>query len=199
MKDKAYSSLKYKFVELFPGIDCRLSSALAINNKGQIAIAAVNTTVRSFLRTDGKLTEIKSVEPRSNCWVGGLNEHGTVVGTIGYIDDARAFVWKNGKMTLLPSLSRGTTYARGVTNDELIFGVSYDGNGISHAVLWKDGAIIDVGSKIARTDTFFSGVSTAGPAVGHSSTRGEKYHLYLSGRSHGEASRNRYRSLHQPQ
>src|SRR5207244_3953784 len=70
----------------------------------------------------------------------GISDHGDVAGTIGFAWDSKGFVWRNGVLTLIPSLPGGKgTAARAISSDGQIAGEAF-GSG-THAYIWKNGVM----------------------------------------------------------
>ncbi len=100
-----------------------------------------------------------------------INNRGTVVGdtfdiSIGRV---RAFVWRDGVVEFLPSLTEGfSATAYDVNEDGEATGVSYVQMSVQHAVKWlADGTAIDMGT-LGGEDSFGYGISDAGLVAGSS-------------------------------
>jgi probable HAF family extracellular repeat protein len=81
----------------------------------------------------------------------GINNQGQVVGLSALADgNARAFVWTNGVMTLLPGLSPGGDNgdAGNDINDAgvIVGSAGGSGNSVSHLVIWRGGTMMDIGA-----------------------------------------------------
>jgi len=114
-----------------------------VNNAGQVvwsgrAVGDQFGPRYAFLWSDGVLTDL--VGPRGI--VSAINERGQVVGSIV---GGPPFLWENGTVTYLPSLGAWAT--PGDINDRgQVIGVSQlPSSTTSHAVLWDDGQIADLG------------------------------------------------------
>lgn len=172
MKDKITAVPKYRVIGIGKTLDCERSIAVAVNNRGQVVIQAMGKFATSYLWTNGKIIEITPPERGMNCWVGGLNDHGTVVGSIGADREYRtAYSWQAGKRTGLYPLDRGNTYATGITNDDVAYGDSYNRHGIARGVLWrKRNDPYDIG--VAGSSVHIAGVSSDGPYTAYAENRG---------------------------
>jgi probable HAF family extracellular repeat protein len=107
----------------------------------------------------------------------GINDNGEIVGTSrsevpqgSPPFPARPFVWKDGAMKDLGTLGGPSANAIGINNKGQVVGTSLidPGNlqGISHAVLWQDGEIIDLGTLREGETSIANAINDRGQVVG---------------------------------
>jgi probable HAF family extracellular repeat protein len=85
--------------------------------------------------------------PNSNAH--GISDAGHVVGWAETADEQRrAFLYRGGRMTALPSLGSGWSEACGVNNCGEVIGGSRDSQGTDRAFFYRDGVMVDLNRKI---------------------------------------------------
>jgi probable HAF family extracellular repeat protein len=158
--------------------------AYFINERGQIAGASyTNTTVNPltgiptqdpFLWENGTMTDLGTLGGADG-FPNALNTRGQVVGVSDLTGDiyAHAFLWpgKDGKMQDLGTLdgaSPPSSEARWINDAGDIVGGSYTATAF-HAVLWKNGAITDLGTVGGDKCSGSLGVNSETQVVGFSS------------------------------
>jgi probable HAF family extracellular repeat protein len=174
-------------------------AAFGINNRGQIIGNSTNTipdpycffgTVqnRAFLWEHGQMQDLGTLG--GNCaGVGGLNEHGQIVG--GSTTSAIAnpvtgfppqdpFLWESGRgMTDLGTLGGAFGAAQGINNRGEVIGQSSiasdpgacsvpdNGDLNCHAFLWDNGTLIDLTTRtMGGAPEFVAAINDAGEIVG---------------------------------
>src|ERR1017187_8825559 len=121
------------------GSGCSASAAQTTDNvnNSQAAVTAPCPTPQNYVVTDlGSFGDYT--------YATAINNTGQVVGYSGSLAANRAFLWQNGKMTNLGTLSPQDvhSYATGLNEDGLIVGSSWapsDAN--SRGFIWKNGAM----------------------------------------------------------
>jgi len=143
-----------------------------INDAGAVAGTTSERGLRrAVLLQDGVLTNLgpladgKKLESLAE----GINNLGDVVG-YGQIQEEkgwRGFHWKDGVMTILPTL--GGSYGRAVAiNDAgVTVGVAKTANDRDHAFMLKDGTITDLGT-LGGKESFANAINAHGDVVGTS-------------------------------
>jgi probable HAF family extracellular repeat protein len=120
-----------------------------INNRGQVAGTRtdLNGTTRAFRWQDGVWTDIGPAGQRSSAVA--LNQHGDVGGTSRTDAGTRGFVFRNGRLTLLPELPgpAGVQNVVDINNHGQVIGDSTvlppgESSGIHTNVLWQHGRAI---------------------------------------------------------
>ena len=145
--------------------------AHAINNHGDIVGTAPVPGIarwRPVLWKDGAVTVLNNTGGEAN----DINGRGQIVGQAFNPSDSHreAFVWDNGVLTWLGTLPDGGVSAATSINDRgEIVGIDTLPNAI-HAVLWRNGQIIDLGLS-GRTVPFENiseafGITNSGQVIG---------------------------------
>lgn len=79
----------------------------------------------------------------------GINATGTVVGSFYENSEefgSRAFLWRNGALTVLPSMGPGSTVATAINDASQVVGWFHAANGAKHAFLYQNGVAKDLGT-----------------------------------------------------
>ncbi|HEU5157428.1 MAG TPA: hypothetical protein VFU43_10560 [Streptosporangiaceae bacterium] len=134
------SATGYRAIDLGAGFH---SSAVAINERGHVAVVSGN---RSVLWRDGKIIDLGVLSESLSSVVTDLNDRDEVVGFGTDADIARPFLWRNGRLTALEVLPGGdSTVAFGINNAGQVVGsgttTARDG---PHALIWQAGRPIDL-------------------------------------------------------
>ena len=133
------------------GID---SEGRAINLAGTVAgWANTKSGARdAFVEPNGKkMVDLGALAPLAG-WEStatGINDVGEVAGWFGFDPGSHAFLYSAGKVTVLPDLSSydgGQSTPGGINDNHQVVGSSDDANGDSHAVLWSNGKVTDLGT-----------------------------------------------------
>ncbi|ADG72987.1 extracellular repeat protein, HAF family [Cellulomonas flavigena DSM 20109] len=139
-----------------PGTDAWISPT-DINDKGWVTgsvVLAPDPVGRAVLWRDGEVVLLGSpVPPGDGSYARGaaLNEAGQVAATLPAVGDSEvAALWQDGGWTLLGSLG-GSSDARDVNEHGTVVGRSFV-DGLSHAVLHRDGEVEDLGALDTQWD-----------------------------------------------
>src|SRR5262252_1589692 len=135
-----------------------VSEATAVNSTGDVV---GGSNGHAFLVHNGKMTDLGPGEAT------GINDAGEIVG-----NSQGAFLISGGTRTTLPGLSSygGGSFssASGINHNHQIVGASDDASGNSHAVMWSNGTITDLGT--FGLDPVGEAINNHGVIVGQSST-----------------------------
>jgi len=120
------------------------SMVAALNEHGAVVGWSFPSSGESHavLWRNGAVTDLGNGRYDSDSFASSINEHGQVVGSIGERaelgrDEATdAFVWQNGRRTLLPTLGGPQTGASRINDRGQIVGSSTVRGGAKHPVLW---------------------------------------------------------------
>ena len=148
------------------------SHAMAINDTGQVAGWARTSSghTRACIWGNGLITELGTLGFQNTAY--GINNAGQVVGVAAAGDDLQAFLWENGLMTGL-----GLGGALAVNNLGQIAGWSRTPSGSMRACLWKNGAVIDLGTLPNGADSNAFDINDHCQIVGWAKTDG--YHAFV--------------------
>jgi probable HAF family extracellular repeat protein len=144
--------------------------AYGINNHGDIVGTAPVPGIvrwRPVLWKDGAVTVLNPTGGEAN----DINERGQIVGQAFHpfpVNHREAFMWEKGVLTWLGTLPEGGLSAATSINDRgEIVGVDTLENSI-HAVLWRDGQIIDLGLSGESGENISEafGITNSGQVVG---------------------------------
>ena len=146
-----------------------MSEATAVNSTGDVV---GGSNGQAFLVHNGKMSDLGPGEAT------GINDVGEIVGGASQ----HAFFVSGGKLTTLPDLSTsgggGYSSASGINNNHQIVGSSDTAGGYSHAVLWANGAITDLGT-LGGTQSAAYAINNLGQVTGWAHTASEATHVFL--------------------
>lgn len=158
------------------------SYATDINDAGQIVGATSDHGVdRAVLLQDGALTDLGTLADGDDLvsFAAGINAAGDVVG-YGQVApgtvDYRAFHWKGGVMTLLPTLGGSYAVASAINDAGQIVGGATLPNGRQHAFLFSDGQISDLGAMGGQFSVAHA-LNAHGDVVGEVEAAGSKHRV----------------------
>jgi probable HAF family extracellular repeat protein len=129
------------------------SQGRAVNRAGDIAGGSAG---EAFLVHNGKMTDLGPGTAT------GINDFGEIAGGTSC---CHAFVISGRTRTTLPDLSSyggGLSSASGISNNHQIVGSSDNASGYSHAVLWSNGTITDLGT-LGGTQSAAYAINDLGP------------------------------------
>ena len=151
--------------------------ASAINDRGQIAGFAENTTVDSgcppnriqlpVLWEKGKAQPLPTVGSDPDGVAFWINDQGQAVGYSGTCTAAlHAVSWENGTAFPLPDLGTGAI-AQGINNQGQIVGTVGSPDGTTqYGALWQNGAITNLGTLPGDFAAIATGINSKGQVVG---------------------------------
>jgi probable HAF family extracellular repeat protein len=142
--------------------------ATAVNSTGDV-VGGSNGD--AFLVHDGKMTNLGPGEAT------GINGFGEIVG-----NSQGAFLISGKTRTTLPDLSSygggGFSGASGINDNHQIVGSSDNAGGYSHAVMWSNGQITDLGT-LGGTQSAAYAINNLGQVTGWAHTASEATHVFL--------------------
>jgi probable HAF family extracellular repeat protein len=147
-----------------------LNRVMGINNGG-LAVgysSGSGISPRTFIWGNGVTTDIGVNGAVSRT----VNDLGYVAGYFNTTNYTHAFVWKNGQVTELGSLSGNVAMPYGINNAGQIVGWSGPGGQqTDHAFIWEDGIMTDLGTLGGTFSAAFA-ISNSGQVVGVSRING---------------------------
>ncbi|MBY0555871.1 MAG: DUF3466 family protein [Burkholderiaceae bacterium] len=107
----------------------RASSASAINDEGIVVGAASTASGRwhAFMYDGEQMRDLGDMIGYGDSFATAINGAGHVVGTVLIGDERRAFVYRDGKMTVHPG-GHGLYLVNAINNQELVIGAQYQGH-----------------------------------------------------------------------
>ena len=143
-----------------------------------VAAVVSNATAQSRYVVD----DLGALPGDSSSLAQGINANGDVVGWSNGPNGTRGFVYTDASgLVELPGLpNRPRTIARDINDGGWIVGNATNGGvDLGHAVLWRNGAIEDLGTLAAGPYSDAWGVNNAGQIVGSSYIDGGTEHAFL--------------------
>lgn len=180
------------------------SKAFALNASGHAvgwsetaqSSTGLLVTPHAFLYADGVRHDLGVLPGKAVSVAYGINDAGQIVGYSGsgIAAGSRAFLYQNGTMTELGTLSAGanaTSSALGINNQGQIVGYASTDGGNNHAFLYTDGVMQDLGTLSNQGDSYAHAINAAGWVVGTSDqylpqtyTTASRAFLYVDGQMH---------------
>lgn len=139
---------------------------------GWATVDPVGTPYNAFRWANGTLTDIGKLPGFVGSLATAVNDAGQIAGeSWRYTEPSQVvFLWEAGVMTSLPSLGTSTSSAAAINSAGEIAGQSRLGRlGPDHAVIWRNGQIIDLGTfgdRFSGYDSFAIDINDAGQVTG---------------------------------
>ena len=158
-----------------PTLGENYNRAYDINNNGDIVgYSSKNGRNRAVIWENGNITDLGSGISF------GINNNGQVVGdSYSYYGldgmNTNAALWQNGNMTIL---SNYFSEAFDINDKGQIVGCSYFANGDSHAVLWQNGVMTDLGT-LGGFNSEARAINNKGQIVGFSRMPNNDTHAFI--------------------
>lgn len=161
------------------------SRALGINAAGVIVGFAQNAAGRERAArwVNGVIQGLGTLGGLHSAAI-GINDAGVIVGRAQTKNEKfKAFVWRNGSMRALGTLDGGFAQANAINSAGRIVGsATVKSTGFEHAVLWKDGKVIELGLLPGDTESAALDIDDAGRITGYSqrgTATGTRTRLFL--------------------
>ncbi len=165
------AELRYQVIDLGT-LGGNMSSAMAINDNGQIVGVSVDMTgaQRGFLWQAGVMTSLPVVGD-GDVIAEDINNSGVITGTrLEPSGWSYGFVYDG---TVVEELGQGTTGA-GINNFGHIVGGLHQDITVSHAYIWQNGSITDLGAPDGL-ESYAHDVNGKGQVVGYLRTESSEY------------------------
>ena len=163
-----FSWIAGKMIDLGTFGAMSMSEATAVNGAGDVV---GGSNGHAFLVHNGKMTDLGPGTAT------GINGFGEIVGS-----SQGAFLISGKTRTTLPDLSSygggGFSGASGINNNHQIVGASDNASGFSHAVMWSNGQITDLGT-LGGTESAAYAINDTGQVTGWAHTASEATHVFL--------------------
>jgi probable HAF family extracellular repeat protein len=136
-----------------PQYTCGSGWAFAINDRGTIVGGAEDASgsTHALVWERGVRRDLNVGFALHNLAM-GINRNGVVIGQSAarQFFSGQPWVWENGAARTLPTLGGASAHVAGDNgindNGEIVGGSQRPGSGNDHAVVWRDGRVIDLGS-----------------------------------------------------
>ena len=136
------------------------AAASDINNRGQVVGAgAADFSPHALLWENGRVIDLGGTFSQAFA----INNRGQIVG----VTSGGAALWQNGVLQILDTLSGGSE-AFDINDNAVIVGYSTTATGESHAVMWTDGGIVDLGTLPGDDFSQALAINNQGQIVGRS-------------------------------
>jgi probable HAF family extracellular repeat protein len=123
----------YKIIDLGDSVQ-----AYAINMLGQVVGLSDS---RAFIWSAGVMRDLGVALPNHNSsWAQDINNLGHIAANSGY----RAYLLRDGQWTNLPGIGAYETHAYAINDSDVVAGISTPSGLSPHAVLWRNGIMIDL-------------------------------------------------------
>jgi probable HAF family extracellular repeat protein len=144
--------------------------ANAINNLGQVVGTSYvpGLSDRAFLWDQGIMSDLGALGGGA-ALANAVNDSGQVAGysaTLPGLTAYHACVWQNGTITDLGTLGGGGSFANGINNAGDVVGGAALANGRTHAFLYHDGVMADLGAPPGNTYTQAYAINSSSQIVG---------------------------------
>ena len=150
-----------------------VSIAFDINTHGDVVGYSASGQPAAFVWADGAMTPLQAI-PGFSSAAHAINDHGLIVGSVtlngGGATDEFPVRWMNGLVAMLPfDAAWSSAFATNVNNTGHSVGMAHvTSSQEDHAVLWADGAAIDLGTLDGSPFSCANAINDAGAIIGHS-------------------------------
>lgn len=180
--DGYYHAYRYDgsaFVDLGSLPNSDYSYGLGINDHGHVTgYSVVDTYAVAFVHDGQGMTNISSPD-ETNSTGYAINNSGAIVGDASRIGFHQAFLYENGSKEYLGTLAGSTSYATDINSAGQVVGHSTSDTLYTHAFLFTDGNMVDLGTLPGGRTSFAHGINDAGMVVGASERNRGVYHAFL--------------------
>lgn len=146
----------------------RTSEILAGNRNG-VLVGGARTAAdreRAVRWVHGTIADLGA---GSEAWAADVNESGVIVGNMRESGEPgtseRAFVWRSGRLRVLPGLG-GATFVRRINDADVATGSAYAGDGSERPVVWKRGVLHRLSMPTGYDGAAGLGINDVGDVVG---------------------------------
>ena len=155
-----------------PGTTATSSQLKAINDHG-VAVGRVDNQI--YLWKDGQWSATPIFQAAAN----DINKHDSVVGFQSTAAGENAFLYRDGLLTVLPTLGGNRAEANAVNDKDVIVGWSLTKAGQQHAFRYDSGVITDVGT-LGGPFSIANDINNRGVIVGQSADAASAFRAFVA-------------------
>lgn len=156
------------------------AAAFALNDFG--VAAGMSTTPLGYSHaflSSGTPTDLTPATNGREAGAYGINDAGSVSGTVYTNGQAMATVWSGGGAQPLGTLGGGQSWATGINDVGQVAGMGITQSGQGHAFLYSNGALVDLGTLAGGDWSSAYGINGFGQAAGYGNTASGAFHAAL--------------------
>jgi probable HAF family extracellular repeat protein len=149
--------------------------SVLVNERGDLAAyGSLDNHYQAYVRTGGAWRPLPALGTGDATLLTSLSETGVLVGSSNTTPGGlqQAAVWRHGKVGALPGLGGETSGAYDTNSAGDVVGYAQATDGVTHAVLWRRGKLVDLG--VAGAQSVATRISERGQILGTADTQDER-------------------------